>query len=240
MMNQWLEDFYSNNIIENKKIILAGIVGSRAYGLDTPTSDIDVLGIYAIETRRIFGLGGHKDTFSMSDPDVTLHEAAKYCKLAMACNPTVLELMWLPQHRGNQLGLELISIRENFLSADRVRNAYLGYATQQFNKLKSRNDGSFSSDTRKRTSKHARHLLRLLIQAEELYKHCTLTLRLSDPEEVRAFGEKVAEGDLDIAEKRLIQAENLFNNHSSDLPKKPNVEEIDRWLYKVRLQYWEK
>ena len=56
-------------------------------------------------------------------------------------------------------------------------NAYLGYAQQQFQRLDRRGDGSFSSDTRKRTAKHARHLMRLCRQGYELYTTGRLDVR---------------------------------------------------------------
>jgi predicted nucleotidyltransferase len=37
-------------------IILSGIVGSTAYGLDTPESDVDRAGIFAVDTEELFGL----------------------------------------------------------------------------------------------------------------------------------------------------------------------------------------
>lgn len=52
-----------------------------------------------------------------------------------------MELVWLPDELyevRTPLGDELIGIRGSFLSAQRVRDAYLGYATQQFRKLESR------------------------------------------------------------------------------------------------------
>ena len=78
-------------------------------------------------------------------------------------NPTVMEICWLNEYEVMTLeGEALIAIRSSFPSAPAVRNAYLGYATQQFRRLESRGDGSFSADTRKRTAKHARHHVAML------------------------------------------------------------------------------
>src|SRR3981081_1855555 len=66
------------------------------------------------------------------------------------------ELVWLPDELyevRTPLGDELISIRSSLLSAKRVRDAFLGYPTQQFRRLENRGDGSFSADLRKRTAK---------------------------------------------------------------------------------------
>jgi len=82
------------------QIILEGIVGSTAYGLTTPESDIDKLGIYIQPTEDFYGLKlwTEKD-FSIvtTNPDRTLHELGKFCRLALKCNPTITELLWIPE-----------------------------------------------------------------------------------------------------------------------------------------------
>ncbi|MEU4556525.1 DNA polymerase beta superfamily protein [Micromonospora violae] len=93
-----------------------------------------------------------------------MHEARKFTVLCIGGNPTAFELLWLPDDLyevRTELGQELVDLRSAILSAPRVRDAYLGYACQQFHRLKERGDGSFSADLRKRTAKHARHLARL-------------------------------------------------------------------------------
>ena len=131
-----------------------------------------------------------------SKPDATFHEAGKFAALALKVNPTITELMWLPDRTclrsAPPLGEALIGIRSAFLSRAYVNNAYLGYATQQFKRLENRGDGSFSADTRKRTAKHARHLYRLHAQGIMLWQTGRLTVRLPHGDAVlcRAFGEK--------------------------------------------------
>lgn len=220
-------------------ILLSGIVGSRAYGLDTEDSDTDILGIFACDTRELHGLEPIVDTRVLVNPDSTYHETRKYCQLALKCNPTVTELMWLPEYlRRTDLGAELIGIRRHFLSADYVRNAYLGYATQQFNRLKNRGDGSFSADTRKRTAKHARHLRRLLYQGTRLYMTGELVIGVANPEAYHEFGDRVAAGDLELAAGELAWAERIFNEADTPLPSEPDRVVVGRWLQRVRAEFW--
>lgn len=221
----------------NNVLLLSGIVGSTAYGLATPDSDIDRLGIFTLPTAEFWKLRQPNETIHSTKPDVTLHEAAKWCRLALGCNPTVTELVWLPNElyeTRTPLGDQLIEIRTAFLSKKRVRDAYLGYATQQFNDLARRGDGSFSTDTRKRTAKHARHLLRLCWQGRHLYRYGEVQIRLDDPDFFIKFGEKVASGDIDLARRAMAHYEEEFNMISSSLPEKPDVEKVERWLHNVR------
>lgn len=220
--------------------ILTGTVGSVAYGLNTDSSDVDTLGVFVHPTEAFFGLSNPAESHVTTNPDVTMHEAAKYCRLALNCNPSVLELLWLPADLLRCFspdGVALIRMRNAFLSRKRVRNAYMGYADQQFKKLKERGDGSFSSDTRKRTAKHARHLLRLVNQGTQLHLTGELTVKVDDPEFYHTFGDRVAAGNTLYVEKVMSDAKRIFDETTSVLPDKPNTERVEQWLRTVRRHY---
>lgn len=226
-------------------ILLAGINGSVAYGLQTPESDIDRIGCYAAPTSRFHGLHpplNKAATWVSTKPDATYHEAGKLAALLLKCNPTVAELLWLDAYEVRTAeGEALIGIRGAFLSATAVRNAYLGYATQQFQRLHNRGDGSFSADTRKRTAKHARHLWRLLRQGTWLHLAGQLQVRLDDDQAAacRAFGERVAAGDLDRARVALQVAAEAFDLPGA-LPEHPDEAAAEAWLQDVRRSYWDR
>lgn len=223
-------------------VLLSGIVGSTAYGLAREGSDVDRLGVFAAPTEDLHGLHQPKDSHVTSRPDRTLHEAAKWCRLALGGNPTVMELVWLPDDLyevRTDLGDELIGIRDSLLSARRVRDAYLGYATQQFKRLYDRGDGSFSADTRKRTAKHARHLMRLCHQGFDLYATGRLTIRVDDPARYHAFGEDVAR-DAMVALPMLRRFEALFDETVSVLPDQPDERPAEAWLRRVRRHYYDR
>ncbi len=223
-------------------ILLSGVVGSTAYGLATPNSDIDRLGLFAAPTASLLGLRAPEESHVTTDPDRTFHEAAKWCRLALGGNPTVTELVWLPDDLyevRTEFGEELIGIRTAFLSAARVRDAYLGYASQQFRKLENRGDGSFSPETRRRTAKHARHLARLIHQGRDLYATGELRLRLEDPQWYLDFGERVAGGDLEEARRQLADAETGFAGIRTPLPDRPDEETVEKWLRRVRDAHYE-
>ena len=229
---------------ELPNILLSGIVGSVAYGLSTPDSDVDRLGLFAYPTEKMLGIQPAKDSIVQVSPDITFHEVRKFLTLALKCNPTITELLWLPDdlyETRTELGDALIGIRTSLLSAPLVRNAYLGYATQQFRRLENRSeqgDHSFSADTKKRTAKHARHLLRLLIQGLDLYLDGEFSVRLKHPEMYHQFGDKVAAGDIEIAKREISSCERWMNDNESALPGKPDYEKAQEWLLKVRREFW--
>lgn len=224
-------------------VLLSGIVGSTAYGLAGPDSDVDRLGIYAAPMFTILGLRTPEQSIVQTGPDITLHEVGKFCHLALNCNPTVMELLWLPDElyeKRTVFGEELIRRRYAFLSAQRVRAAYLGYATQQFTRLSKRGDGSFSADLRKRTAKHARHLARLLHQGSYLWHTGHLEIRLEHPQMFIDFGEQVAAGDLTVATKLIGQTEDFFDGSPTVLPKEPDRRGIDDWVAGMRFRSYMK
>lgn len=225
----------------NLYVLLSGVVGSTAYGLAGPDSDVDRLGVFAAPTLQLAGLGKVRESVVTHEPDVTMHELGKWCRLALAGNPTVIELAWLPEELYETVtpfGFELVSLRSAFLCAPRVRAAYLGYTTQQFRRLEQRGDGAFSSDLRHRTAKHARHLARLLFQGLVLYSRGQLVVRLPEHqvERCRGLGELAAAGDLDAVRRTLAEYEHEFARVRSPLPDRPNTDLVDRWLRGTRRQ----
>ncbi|MYS20301.1 hypothetical protein GA0115240_118123 [Streptomyces sp. DvalAA-14] len=221
-------------------VLLSGIVGSTAYGLARAGSDIDRLALFAAPTEDLHGLHAPKDSHVSTHPDRTLHEAAKWCRLALGGNPTAMELVWLPDELyeiRTPLGDELIGLRGSLLSARRVRDAYLGYASGQFRRLRDRADGTFGADTRNRTAKHARHLRRLCHQGYELYATGRLSIRVEDPDAYHRFGEEVA-ADPAAALPMLRRFETLFEETPSALPADPDEPSVEAWLRRVRAHFY--
>jgi hypothetical protein len=222
-------------------ILLSGIVGSTAYGLAGPGSDVDRLGMFAAPTTALLGLRAPADSRVTAKPDATYHEAGKAARLMLAGNPTATELLWLPDdlyETRTELGREMIELRGAFLSAKRVHDAYLGYATQQFRKLIARGDDSGAGNLHGRTAKHARHLMRLVDQGLELYTSGAVVIALDDPARYLAFGEQVA-ADPQAAVPFMARAEERFNSARTALPSEPDTAAVEAWLLRVRRAFWE-
>lgn len=225
-------------------VLLKGVVGSTAYGLNHAGSDVDYLGVFAADTKEVVGLQQIKESIVTHDPDTTMHEAKKFVLLCLKGNPSVSELLWLDAYEEvNDLGAELLALRWKFLSAPRVRDAYLGYAKVQFHRLQNRGDGSFSADTRKRSEKHARHLVRLVEQGFQLYTSGELVVNLRSnasgitPQEVVGISQKIL-AEPEWAEEYLQQAESRFDSARTPLPENPDVGAVERWLLWVRYLNW--
>jgi predicted nucleotidyltransferase len=220
-------------------VLLEGVVGSTAYGLAGPDSDVDRLGVFAAPTAAFHGLAMPAESHVTTKPDSTLHEARKYAALSLKCNPGVTELMWLPGYIvTSPLGERLVGIRGAFLSAPAVMGAYLGYARDQLKKLIGRGDGRFDSDIPERRSlKNAVHVARLAEQGEHLYATGVVAVRLPDPDKTRAVGRFLLENP-DRGLVMLQAAEERMKHAGSPLPDKPDTARVEAWLHAVRAEFY--
>ena len=220
-----------------ENIILEGITGSKAYGLDTEHSDTDVKGIYVAPTKKVLGLRWNlaKSTKDHVDPDWVYHEVERYMQLAMKGNPTVLELLFLDGYTVmTKQGKLLVDNRHLFLS-NTVRKSYYGYAESQVRKLNARG-GTYGSGRSNRYEKHSRHLYRLLVQGEELLKTGKITVRLTPEQREEAFAAGKLEPNklIDLFHEKGKRIDEI----ESVLPDKPDIEEIDKLLLKIRKASW--
>ncbi len=212
------------------KKILQAVVGSQAYGLSTPDSDIDKMGIIVYPISEMLSIKKPKDTIVSKEPDIVYHEVEKFVRLAIQNNPSILELLFLEKYEimTDEARL-LIKNRHSFLTK-RIFHSYGGYAIAQARKL-NRRGHSFSSKVKNRHSKHARHCFRLLWQGEQLLKEQNLTVRVSDRERIFEVGELPVDQMVDRFEKEFEK----FNAIRTKLPDRPNYEKLNEILLKIRM-----
>lgn len=219
-------------------LLLEGVVGSTAYGLATPSSDVDYSGIYVEPTANLLGL--HPPSRERATKkgrgacDATYHEVGKSMGLMLGCNPTAMEVLWLESYTATtEFGLELVGLRDCFLSAKRVRDAFFGYATSQFHRLLDR--GRFQGSLETRREKHARHTMRLLYQGLELYTTGTLPIRVPDPERYFEFGRRIVDDpEAKAAQELITQYEIKFDAARTVLPAEPDERPLEDFLQRVR------
>lgn len=219
-------------------LLLEGVVGSKAFGLDTPDSDTDWAGIFVEPTASFLGLNPptrDQGTVKGRDTDdATYHEVAKAMRLALTCNPSAMELLWLSDYTvTSAFGEELIGLRTKFLSAQRVRDAYLGYAKSQYGRLVHR--GVTGNSTDRRREKHARHIARLLDQGFALYALGELEVRVPDRQWVFNLGASVAQDPMAERLRDVIKNyEVIFDHTRTPLPNEPDTAPIEDLLHRIR------
>ena len=126
------EPFWDTNLIYKV------VSGSRAYGLDTPESDLDVRGVCIPPRQQLLGLSRfeqweHRD----NGTDVVIYGLEKFVRLALACNPNIIEMLYTaPRHVlfVNDYGQRLLDHRHLFLSRQ-ARRTFANYAVSQLRRI---------------------------------------------------------------------------------------------------------
>jgi len=232
--------------------LLEVLVGSRAYGTATEDSDVDKRVVYAHRTRELLSVDGRggcplKDTrwdekHPGGDEDVTGWEVGKFVKLALSCNPTVLEVLWAPDYsEPHYQGTKLRRIRQAFLSRDRVFESFRGYASNQAKKMFFEPGAGIWTV---RNWKFAEAYLRALYQGVILLRTGELPVKLEPvltasefDQLLRAKRGEVPKGEVVAAADRL-EREILTAYSHSEVPAEPDLVRINDYLTEMRFALW--
>lgn len=169
---QWCE-------IEGVELLLSGVVGSRAYGLNTAESDFDRMGIYLTPfTEAVWG-AEDKDKgtqVSKGGDDLKMYELRQFLKLYLKGNPNIVEFLWLHDYEtSSHIGSKLLNFRSALIIPENITAASLGMAHGAM----TRYEKTLTKDADNPSFKLVRHGFRCLIQATKLLKTGELDLKLS-------------------------------------------------------------
>jgi predicted nucleotidyltransferase len=118
-------------------LIFETVHGSRAYGLETEDSDLDLRGVVVGPAAWYHGFEPTPELIELGKDHVR-YEIRRFFRLAVAANPTLLELLWTDPslHRVvTREGEALLAQRDSFLST-RVQETFVGYALSQLKRIK--------------------------------------------------------------------------------------------------------
>jgi hypothetical protein len=118
-------------------IIFEAVMGSTAYGTNTPESDVDIRGIYIQPLESILGMG-YVDQVSDSTNDTTYYEIRRFLELLQTNNPNILELLAAPADciRIQHDIMDVIFSRKDELLSKKCRWSFGGYAMEQIKKAR--------------------------------------------------------------------------------------------------------
>lgn len=212
------------------------VVGSTAYGLAGPDSDLDIRGLYAPPAALVWGLHPPPEQLEPGEGDVVYWEVGKFCRLALKCNPSLLEALYTDHVlQTSPLAEELRALRGCFLSRAAI-NSYGGFARSGWARVLRRHQGDGpQSLLDARDAKLVHHVFRLLQCGAHLLVHGEV---LVDVGPWRAELRAVKRGVIPWGELGRVHAdlEALFAAaaETTALPHNPQRERVERFLDRAR------
>jgi hypothetical protein len=190
--------------------------------------------------------GGLANRSGAGDLDVIIYSARKWCRLALAGNPTVLLPLFVPDDEvmfRNEAGAELVSNAHRFVSrlaADR----FLGYLQSQ----RAAMTGEVGAHTNRPElvaehgydTKYAMHALRLGIQGVELLGTGRITLPVPEPSRECLRSIRRGEIPVDDVIDAIDQAEAELTRlqTSAAVPAQPDRAWVNEWLHRSHIDFW--
>ena len=217
------------------KTILKVLVGSQAHGLADENSDFDYRGVFVMPTSEILKIGGTTENTHWIEGKVddTSWEIGHFLKLAVHCNPTILETFLSPVITETEEGKELRALFPYIWNTNDVRNAFIGYGFNQRKKM--------LEDKDNRPWKYACAYLRTLFNAHELLGTGTFTIKVSE-KKIGAILKDIRQGKLkygeiiDVCRYWEEKINTLLTTQQTE--KHTDIEKINEFLLKVRKNNW--
>ncbi len=116
-------------------IILECISGSKAYGLDTPTSDTDIKGVFILPKEEYYGLN-YIPQVNNETNDVVFYELGRFMELLSLNNPNILELLNTPENAIIYKHPFLYDIKPELILSKLCSNTFGKFALSQIKKAK--------------------------------------------------------------------------------------------------------
>ena len=192
--------------------------------------------------------GGVANRSGAGDLDVIIYSARKWARLALAGNPTVLLVLFVPDEEvvfRNEAGAELTANADRFVSR-LAATRYLGYLRGQ----KAAMTGGPGAHTNRPElvavhgydTKYAMHALRLGLQGIELLSTGRITLPVPEPD--RAYLRSIRLGERPLSEvlEAISDAEARLAalRDSTAIADQPDRPWVDGWLHRTYQNFWDR
>jgi len=116
-------------------IIFECISGSRAYGLDTPTSDTDIRGVFILPKTDFYSLD-YIGQINNETNDIVYYELRKFIELCAKNNPNILELLNIPEECVLYKDELFDKIKLEYFLSKQCEKSFANYAFTQIKKAR--------------------------------------------------------------------------------------------------------
>ncbi|MBP4142218.1 nucleotidyltransferase domain-containing protein [Flavobacterium sp. P4023] len=125
--------------LKSQNLILFEVIsGSKSFGLNTPTSDTDIKGVYYLPKEKFFGLD-YIPQIANETNDEVYYEIGRFVELLLKNNPNILEILATP----DDCILYKHPLMDNFKIEDFLsklcKDSFAGYAVTQIKKARGLN-----------------------------------------------------------------------------------------------------
>ena len=211
-------------------VIYRCVAGSRAYGLEEDSSDIDRRGIYLPPADLEWSLLSVPEQLERQETQECYRELEKFLRLVLRANPNVLECLYTPLvEQASPLAEELLGMRDCFLTKQ-VYQTYNGYVMSQFKKLGQdlRNKGAIRW-------KHAMHLVRLLLSGIAILTEGTVPVGVTEHRD-RLLAIRRGKASWQEVNAWRKELHHTFDEAwaRTKLPEHPDYDRVNTFLVKAR------
>lgn len=246
--------------IAEPNTILRGLVGSRLHGVvHEGGDDRDEMGICIEPPECVIGLQpfeqwewrtqgvGSGRRSGPGDLDLVVYSLRKFVRLAVAGNPSILALAFVPREHltvSTALGFEVQHNAGMFWSKQ-AGHRFLGYLTSQRGKLEGNRPGHtnrpelierYGFDT-----KYAFHMIRLGIQGCEFLTTGAISYPIPEPDRTwltqLRHGEHTVTEALERADELTAALEALLND--PEIPERCDMSAVNNWLISMYERHWD-
>jgi uncharacterized protein len=122
-----------DRIKNNGLLVFEVITGSKAYGLDTATSDTDIRGVFVLPKNMFYGLE-YTAQVNNDTNDIVYYELKRFMELLSRNNPNILEMLNVPDNCVFQKHSIMDMIKHEMFLSKLCEQTFANYAFTQIKK----------------------------------------------------------------------------------------------------------
>jgi predicted nucleotidyltransferase len=118
---------------QNGWLIFEAIGGSKAYGLDTESSDTDIRGIFILPKELFYSLN-YVPQISNASNDIVYYELQRFVELLSKNNPNIIEMLNIPEACVLKRDQSMSMLMPDFFLSKLCEQTFANYAMSQVKK----------------------------------------------------------------------------------------------------------